>query len=284
MAMEVIETVAQLRRRTAQWRCQGLRSALVPTMGNLHAGHLSLLAAARGRADRVIASVFVNPTQFGPAEDYASYPRTLEQDQQALAAAGCDLLFAPPLEEVYPPSPTPSMVGLDPGPLAHDLCGAFRPGHFHGVLQVVARLFNFIAPDLAIFGEKDYQQLVLLQALARDLAFPIRIEGVATVRESDGLAMSSRNQYLAPAERARAGVLHATLQSAADQIREGRCVPEVEQAGYASLREAAMIPDYFALRRASDLGPVTAADRSLRVLAAARLGRTRLIDNLAIEL
>ncbi len=282
--MELIETVAQLRRRTADWRCQGLRSALVPTMGNLHAGHLSLLAAARGRADRVVASVFVNPTQFGPSEDYASYPRTLQQDRQALAAAGCDLLFAPALEEVYPPAPTSSMVGLDPGPLANELCGAFRPGHFHGVLQVVARLFNFIQPDLAVFGEKDFQQLVLLQALARDLAFPIRIEGIATVRESDGLAMSSRNQYLAPAERARAGALHATLQWAVEQLRNGHGAPDTEQAGYARLREAGLIPDYFAVRRALDLGPVRVSDRSLRVLAAARLGRTRLIDNLPIEL
>lgn len=282
--METIETVALLRRRMADWRCQGLRSALVPTMGNLHAGHLSLLGAARSRADRIVASVFVNPTQFGPSEDYASYPRTLVQDQQALAAAGCDVLFAPPLHEVYPDAPVPTMIGLDPGPLANQLCGAFRPGHFQGVLQVVARLFNFVQPDLAVFGEKDYQQLILLQALARDLAFPIEVEGVATVRESDGLAMSSRNQYLTPSERARASALHAALQWAAGEARAGRALTDIEQGGYRRLREAGLIPDYLALRRALDLGPASACDRSLRVLAAARLGRTRLIDNLPIEL
>jgi pantoate--beta-alanine ligase len=282
--MKVIETVADLRRQTASWRCQGLRSALVPTMGNLHAGHLSLLAAARPRADRLVTSIFVNPTQFAPGEDYASYPRSLSQDTEALAAAGCDLLFAPAVEEVYPASLAPAMVGLEPGPLAHQLCGAFRPGHFSGVLQVVARLFNFVQPDLAVFGEKDYQQLILLQALGRDLAFPIQIDGVATVREVDGLAMSSRNQYLDPVERVRAAALYRGLCLAAAELADGRSPAEVEQRGYARLREAGFQPDYVAVRRALDLQPAGCADRSLRVLAAARLGRTRLIDNVAVEL
>ncbi|MCB1636425.1 MAG: pantoate--beta-alanine ligase [Xanthomonadales bacterium] len=280
--MPLVSQVAALRAQSQRWRCAGERIALVPTMGNLHEGHLSLVREAKLHADRVIASIFVNPTQFGPGEDYERYPRTFEADRLALQAAGCDLLFAPTVAEMYPEGNAEGMVGLNPGPLGRQLCGAFRPGHFEGVLQVVARLFHQALPDVALFGEKDYQQLTLLRALARDLGFPVQVIGLPTVREADGLALSSRNQYLAADERQQAAQLHATLQQAAGELLAGAAVEGVEQAGYARLLKAGFRPDYLAVRRSEDLGTPTAGDRELRVLAAARLGTTRLIDNLAV--
>lgn len=282
--MLTVHTVAELRALSGRWRASAERIALVPTMGNLHAGHLSLVAAARRHADRVIASIFVNPTQFGPGEDYSRYPRTPQADAQALAEAGCDALFAPSVAEVYPQGATPPLVGLDAGELGRQLCGAFRPGHFAGVLQVVARLFNHALPDVALFGEKDYQQLVLLRALAQDLAFPLQVHGLPTVREADGLAMSSRNQYLTDADRRRAAGLHAALQAGAASLRAGQSVVEVEQDGYQRLTSLGFRPDYFAVRRAEDLATPTDGDSQLRILVAARLGATRLIDNIAVDL
>lgn len=282
--MLTVQTVAELRALSGRWRASAQRIALVPTMGNLHAGHLSLVAAARQYADRVVASIFVNPTQFGPGEDFSRYPRTPQADAQALSEAGCDALFTPSVEEVYPAGATPPMVAFDAGELGRQLCGAFRPGHFAGVLQVVARLFNHALPDVALFGEKDYQQLVLLQALARDLAFPIEVRGLPTVREVDGLAMSSRNQYLAETDRRRAAGLHASLQDGAKSLRAGQSIAEVEQSGYQALQSMGFRPDYFSIRRSRDLAFPAADDRQLRILAAARLGDTRLIDNIAVEL
>ncbi len=282
--MHTVHTVAGLRRQTAAWRAAGQRIALVPTMGNLHAGHLRLVAEARERAERVVASIFVNPMQFGGGEDFGAYPRTLDDDSRQLAAAGLDLLFAPPLAEVYPRG-LDAMTQVQVPDISNILCGAFRPGHFTGVATVVAKLFNMAQPDVALFGEKDWQQLLVIRRLARDLDFPVEIVGVATVREPDGLAMSSRNGYLSPEERAVAPRLHAALQDAAERLRGGgRDYRAIEDAARADLEAAGLRPDYVAIRRAVDLAAPAADDSDLRILAAAWLGRARLIDNCPVAL
>lgn len=272
-----------MRRVIAQWRCTGARIALVPTMGNLHAGHLRLMQVARRRADRVVASIFVNPTQFGPGEDYHGYPRTLVADQRRLLDAGVDALFVPQPAVMYPRGESAGTVVSVPG-LSRELCGAFRPVHFDGVTSVVLRLFNIVVPDVAVFGEKDYQQLVILRLMAADLHLPLRIVGVPTVRERDGLAMSSRNQYLTAGERRIAPQLHATLRGCAERLQAGeRDHRIIERDAQQRLQGAGLDPDYVAIRQAADLAPVQAGCRELRVLAAARLGRARLIDNIAVR-
>ncbi len=281
--MQTVHTIERLRRMIADWRRAGLRTAFVPTMGNLHEGHLRLVDVARQHADRVVASVFVNPTQFGPNEDYARYPRTLEADRAGLEGRGCDLLFAPPVEEMYPDGGD-SLTWVEVERLTDRLCGASRPGHFRGVTTVVSKLFNIVQPDVAVFGEKDFQQLVVIRQMVRDLFMPIEVVGVPTVREEDGLAMSSRNGYLSAEERAIAPGLQRCLQQAAASLRSGRPVIEVEQAGMAALRSAGFDPEYFSVVRQADLEPPTAGDRELVILAAARLGKTRLIDNLPLAL
>jgi pantoate--beta-alanine ligase len=281
--MQTVHTIERLRRMIADWRRAGLRTAFVPTMGNLHEGHLRLVDVARQHADRVVASVFVNPTQFGPNEDYARYPRTLEADRAGLEGRGCDLLFAPPVEEMYPDGGG-SLTWVEVERLTDRLCGASRPGHFRGVTTVVSKLFNIVQPDVAVFGEKDFQQLVVIRQMVRDLFMPIEVVGVPTVREEDGLAMSSRNGYLSAEERAIAPGLQRCLQQAAASLRSGRPVIEVEQAGMAALRSAGFDPEYFSVVRQADLEPPTAGDRELVILAAARLGKTRLIDNLPLAL
>lgn len=280
--MDVATTVAEVRARVRDWRSAGQRIALVPTMGNLHAGHLSLLAAARERADRVIASVFVNPLQFGPAEDFAAYPRTLNDDTGLLAEAHCDLLFAPSVEQVYPDGGAqPTLITVRG--LATVLCGQFRPGHFDGVATVVAKLFNIVAPDVAVFGEKDYQQYVIIRRMTSDLMLPVEIVGAPTVRAADGLALSSRNRYLSPEERAIAPAIHRALLAAVKRIDKGeKDYPAIEAAGWQALAVAGLRPDYFAVRDAGDLQPPRPASRELVVLTAARLSRTRLIDNLRV--
>lgn len=282
--MKRIERIDPLRVQIADWRRRGARIALVPTMGNLHRGHLALVDAARAQAERVVATVFVNPLQFGPGEDFARYPRTLDEDAAALRARGCDLLFAPPKAEVYPRGRAGQTWVEVPG-LSGDLCGASRPGHFRGVATVVAKLFGMVQPDLAVFGEKDLQQLLVIRRMAADLNLPVGILGVPTVREPDGLALSSRNAYLAPEERARAPRLYATLQVAAEALRAGTPPAAAEAEAEAALRAAGFVPDYVRVRRAADLLPPPADSpaRALVVLAAARLGRARLIDNLAVE-
>jgi pantoate--beta-alanine ligase len=285
--VERIDSIAALRARRAQWRREAKRVALVPTMGNLHAGHLSLIGAAAERGDRIIASVFVNPLQFGPGEDFAAYPRTLERDAALLRDAGCDLLFAPAETEVYPRGREGQTFVEVPG-LSDELCGASRPGHFRGVATVVAKLFNMVQPDLAVFGEKDLQQLLVIRRLVADLDLPIEIIGAPIVREDDGLAMSSRNRYLGAGERALAPALYSTLTRAAEQVRSGVALATVEQQAREALAAAGLVPDYVSVRRRSDLGrppvePAEAADRALVILAAAQLGRARLIDNLACE-
>jgi pantoate--beta-alanine ligase len=278
--METVTTVDALRAQVLQWRAAGLRIAFVPTMGNLHAGHMSLLAAARYRGDRVVASIFVNPLQFGPSEDYTAYPRTLLDDQQLLQEARCDLLFAPGVADMYPHGGDQRTLIVVRG-LSEILCGRFRPGHFDGVATVVAKLFGIVAPDVAVFGEKDYQQLLVVRDMTLDLALPVQIVGAPTVRATDGLALSSRNRFLSAEERARAPAIYQSLSQAARAIYGGSADhAELERAASLMLQQAGMSVDYFSIRNAADLSEPSAASTDLVVLTAVRLGRARLIDNL----
>jgi pantoate--beta-alanine ligase len=278
--METLTTIDAVRAQLRAWRKIGLRIGFVPTMGNLHAGHLSLLAAARYRADRVIASVFVNPIQFGPNEDFARYPRTPEEDARVLTEAHCDLLFAPSVLEIYPDGGSQATLVSVRG-LSEILCGQVRPGHFDGVATVVAKLFGIVAPDVAIFGEKDYQQFLLIRRMTLDLALPVEVLAAPTVRASDGLALSSRNRYLSPEERARAPAIYQSLRAAVAAIDAGgRDYADIELEGREALVAAGMRPDYFSIRNAADLAEPVPAAPDLIVLAAARLGRSRLIYNL----
>lgn len=280
--MIIVHTVADLRARLSELRRGGRVVGFVPTMGNLHAGHDSLLALARERADVSVASVFVNPTQFGPNEDYGAYPRTLDADAEILRARGCDVLFAPTVDEMYPGG-TRDAFRIEVPRLSEILCGAVRPGHFSGVATVVATLFNMVQPELAVFGLKDYQQLLVIRRLVRDLAFPIEILGGPTVREASGLAMSSRNQYLSAEEKAHATTIYLTLQQMAREARAGVPREAIEREALARLEQAGFKPDYAALRRADDLEePAAGTTSGLVALIAARLGRARLIDNLLI--
>ncbi len=282
--MRVIDDIAPLRATVRQWRAGGERIGLVPTMGSLHDGHMSLLAAARGQADRVVASVFVNPLQFGPGEDFERYPRTPAEDERLLAAAGCDVLFAPPVRQIYPDGGR-SATRVSVESLAGILCGRSRPGHFDGVATIVAKLFGIVQPDLAVFGEKDYQQLAIIRRMTEDLDIPVEIVGAPTVRGADGLAMSSRNRYLTDAERAVAPRIHATLRAAASRIQDGdRDFAALSAWGEAQLREAGMAPDYFEVRDALSLLEPAVDAREVVVLTAARLGKARLIDNLRVPL
>lgn len=257
--------------------------ALVPTMGNLHAGHYSLLRTARERCERIVASVFVNPTQFGPNEDFARYPRTLDADARGLAEQGCDVLFAPTVETMYP-------FGIDAATqvkvkgVTETLEGAFRPGHFDGVATVVLRLLNLAQPDAAILGRKDYQQLLTIRRMTADLCLPVDIVAAETVREANGLAMSSRNQYLSAQERTQAALIQRTLQQMRTAVLHGTGHAAVEASAIATLDAAGFRTDYAAIRKADDLAlPATAQTSGLVALIATRLGSTRLIDNLAID-
>jgi pantoate--beta-alanine ligase len=273
----VVDTLPHLRERVADWRRRGERVAFVPTMGNLHAGHFSLVRLAREHADRVVASVFVNPTQFGPNEDFARYPRTPEADAAGLREAGCDLLWMPGVDAMYPYGSANAVRIQVPG-VTDVLEGAHRPGHFDGVATVVARLFLQVQPDAAVFGRKDYQQLAVIRYLVQDLSFPIEVVAAPTVREADGLAMSSRNQYLSDAERPVAARINAVLQDAAAAVRSGADMAGAEAAATQALGAAGFDVDYVAIR-SRDLRDATGADNELVALAAARLGWTRLIDN-----
>ena len=281
--MQQAENRVQIHSVTRSWRRKGLTIALVPTMGNLHGGHIALVEAARKEADRVVASIYVNPTQFGQGEDFTSYPRTLEADCVALEQAGCDVLFVPGHDTMYP-SGLEHAIRLQASPdLATILEGNTRPDHFNGVVTVVARLFNLVDPDIAVFGEKDYQQLLVIQRMVYDLGYNIRIVPVPTVRESSGLAMSSRNNYLESAERASAGRLNAVLLDAAGQINDGaEDFSRVEQDTISILEESGFRVDYVAVRRAGDLDLPRSDDQELRVLAAVWSGLTRLIDNVGV--
>jgi pantoate--beta-alanine ligase len=282
--MQIARTREELWSFTGPWRREAVRVALVPTMGNLHQGHLALVQAARQRADRVIASIFVNPTQFGDGEDFHAYPRTLDADQRMLAKAGCDLAFVPDAHTMYPLG-LGDAVRLRAAPsLANTLEGEFRPGHFDGVVTVVARLFNLTTPDLAVFGEKDFQQLLVIRRMVEDLGYPLQILAVPTVRGQGGLALSSRNAYLDDEGRQLAGRLNEVLREAAGRIASGDADREAVEAEVRDrLQHAGMRVDYAAVRRESDLAVPGAGDRMLRILAAAWCGTTRLIDNVPVS-
>lgn len=280
--MQTLGLIAELRETIREWRAAGDRIAFVPTMGNLHDGHLRLVDEARRESDRVVVSVFVNPSQFGPTEDFGAYPRTPAEDAGKLSALGVDLLYIPEAAEIYPEDPA-NMTFVEVPGLSEGLCGRFRPGHFRGVATVVLKLFNQVQPDLAVFGEKDFQQLTMIRRMVRDMNLPMEILGVPTVREPTGLAMSSRNAYLAEDDRARAGLLYAGLCQAAETLHEGcRDFSGIEAQQISLLTEAGFSVDYFAIRRQEDLLVPRLEDERLVVLVAARLGRTRLIDNLKV--
>jgi pantoate--beta-alanine ligase len=277
--IETVDDLSRLRATVAGWKREGLRVALVPTMGNLHAGHFSLVMLARQYADRVVSSVFVNPTQFGPNEDFTRYPRTPEADMRGLEDAGCDLLWLPSVEAMYPLGTELAMRMHAPG-VSEVLEGAHRPGHFDGVCTVVARLFNQVQPDFAAFGKKDYQQLAVIRQMVSDLAFPIELLPGSIVRELDGLAMSSRNQYLTEEERPRAALIRKVLLGMRDAIQAGTPRAQVEAAAVAELTEGGYVVDYAAIRTPELTEPGDEHAGPRVALAAAKLGRTRLIDNL----
>ncbi|MEE9100944.1 MULTISPECIES: pantoate--beta-alanine ligase [Pseudomonas] len=282
--MNTVKTVRELRAAVARARSEGKRIALVPTMGNLHAGHAALVTKASQRADFVVASIFVNPLQFGPSEDLDKYPRTLAADQEKLLNAGCHLLFAPTVEEMYPDG-MDGQTRLHVTGVSEGLCGGSRPGHFDGVATVVCKLFNMVQPDMALFGEKDFQQLAVIRKLVRDLNLPVQIFGEPTVRAEDGLALSSRNGYLNDDQRATAPVLYRTLKQLAEQVRGGaRDYAALLAEGRQQIEQAGLRIDYLEIRESAGLRPATAEDRQLVILVAAFLGTTRLIDNLAFHI
>ena len=277
--MKIIHTIQELR----DWRRDAGSVAFVPTMGNLHEGHLALVREAAKRADKVVVSIFVNRLQFGQGEDFDRYPRTLEQDAAKLAGEGVAVLFAPNEQELYPR--VAQQYNVEPPNLQNELCGAFRPGHFRGVATVVAKLFNIVEPDYACFGKKDYQQLAILQGMAADLNFRVEIVPVDIGRAADGLALSSRNQYLSEAERKPAPQLYHELQAVASAVENGnRDYAALEQQAAANLKQAGWQVDYVEIRHAGNLQVAHVGDSELVVLAAARLGNTRLIDNVEIHL
>ena len=280
--MRTVHSLKELRTIVRGYRQQGKTIGLVPTMGNLHEGHISLVRKAAESADVVVTSIFVNPMQFGAGEDLDTYPRTLAEDQQQLEAAGNTLVFAPGVEEIYPEGLAQQTQVVVPE-VSDGHCGASRPGHFEGVATVVTMLFNMVQPDLAVFGEKDFQQLAVIRKMARDLMMPVEVIGAPTIREDDGLAKSSRNGYLSAAERKIAPIVHQTLQETASELAQGRTdFSALEQQARNKLSEAGMRPDYFNIVNSLTLKPATAEDSEITLLVAAFLGTTRLIDNLSI--
>jgi pantoate--beta-alanine ligase len=282
--IETIARPAAVLERVFGWRRQGLRVALVPTMGNLHRGHATLVAQARKHADRVVVSVFVNPLQFGPSEDFNTYPRTLAEDKLLLEEYAADLLFAPEVSDMYP-QPKQYHTVVQVPELSDILCGAVRPGHFVGVATVVAKLFNIVQPDVALFGEKDYQQLAIIKRMAIDLCMPLKVIGVPTVREIDGLAMSSRNRYLNAEQRRLAPNIYAALSAVAQLLSDGHHdYAKLESLAAEKLQQGGFTPDYVSIRDADSLLLPSEQSHKLVVLTAARLGRARLIDNVRVTL
>lgn len=282
--MQIFIRPPDLSDRVRSWRARGERTAFVPTMGNLHAGHGDLVSRARQVADRVVVSVFVNPMQFGPSEDFAQYPRTPDEDRQLLEKLDVDVLFTPEVSGIYPAGVSHSTV-VDVPELSSTLCGEFRPGHFQGVATVVVKLLNLVAPDVALFGEKDFQQLAIIRRAVTDLCLPVTIIGSPTVRERDGLAMSSRNRYLTAEQRLIAPKIFAILEKARQALQAGnRDFKQIESIGNAALAAAGYKVDYFAVRDAETLQAPAAHTAHLVVLTAARLGRARLIDNVQVKL
>lgn len=281
--MHLVHSVSELHATLAPWRSARESIALVPTMGNLHAGHASLVTKARELAECVVVSVFVNPLQFGPNEDFDKYPRTLEADIARVKQAGANVVFAPSVKDLYPGGFPPATTVSVGGRLTEILCAPFRPGHFTGVATVVNILFNRVAPDIALFGQKDYQQLAVIRQMVDDLGLSIRIVGVPTVRETDGLAMSSRNQYLSAEERKKSAKLYACLQWVGEQLTAGRRdYASLSQEGQARLVKAGFNPQYLGIR-AADLAAPAETTKDFVVLTAAYLGTTRLIDNLQLR-
>lgn len=275
--MQTVSSIEALRSQIRQWRQTGLSIAFVPTMGNLHDGHLQLVKSAQQLADKVVVSIFVNPTQFGPNEDFASYPRTEIEDQNRLTSCGTDLLFLPSVETIYPDN---CQTQISVNALSRLHCGQHRPGHFDGVALVVCKLLNMVQPDFLVLGEKDFQQLAILKILVTDLNLPVTIQGVATVREADGLAMSSRNRYLSNEQRQIAPQLYHALKQAHNQILTGSANLEtIGSQQIQRLQQAGFSVDYFSICRSNDLQLANNNDSDLVILAAARLGKTRLIDN-----
>ncbi len=280
--LPIVRTVVELRAQVRAWRAAGETVAMTPTMGALHEGHLSLVRLARTRAGRVVASIFVNPAQFGPNEDFERYPRDEGGDARLLASAGCDLLYAPDVSQIYPPG---YATKVSVSGVSEPLDGAARPGHFDGVATVVTKLLNQAQPDVAVFGEKDFQQLQLIRRLALDLDIPVEIIGAPIARDADGLALSSRNAYLSAAERPIAGMMNKVLADAAARLRAGDSVEKVEATGRAALeRHGFDRVDYFEVRQVEDLSPADGPpyEGRVRIFAAAHLGKTRLIDNMAV--
>ncbi|BAP13198.1 MAG: pantoate--beta-alanine ligase [Alcanivorax borkumensis] len=279
--MQTAHSVAQVREHVRGWHRKGQSVGFVPTMGNLHDGHISLVREARTRCDVVVVSIFVNPTQFGPNEDFDRYPRTLDADAAALVEAGADLLFAPSVEEMYPLGQNQTWVDVDQ--LGDHLCGASREGHFRGVTTVVSKLLNIVQPDVAIFGEKDFQQLAILRRMCEELLFPVKIVGAATSRETDGLARSSRNGFLSESERTLAPQLYAHLQQVKTEIIGGeRNYRALESRTSQSLNSTGFSVDYITIANARTLAPAGPDDTDLIVAVAAKLGSTRLIDNISL--
>ncbi len=279
--MQKVTSIESLRHIIKQWRQQGQSIAFVPTMGNLHAGHIKLVTEAGKKADKVVVSIFVNPTQFGEGEDFESYPRTALDDEQKLHAVATDLLFIPAVEEMYPDKALTviSVAGVSVG-----YCGASRPGHFEGVATVVSKLFNIVQPDFACFGEKDFQQLTVIRRMVRDLDIPVEIVAVTTEREPDGLAMSSRNGYLTEQQRLLAPLLYQSLCQARDSVLQGVLnMTDIELQQQLFLTKQGFDVDYFSICRSDDLQPAMNSDKQLIILAAAKLGKPRLIDNIYLS-
>ena len=274
--MQTLTTVPDLRALIRAWRAQGERIAFVPTMGSLHAGHIQLVKVARQHAERVVVSIFVNPTQFGVGEDFASYPRTETCDQQKLVAEEVDVLFLPSIADMYTAN---AKTAVTVSELSTVYCGAFRPGHFSGVATVVCKLFNCVQPNVAVFGRKDFQQLAVIRTMVQDLHIPVDIVGVDTMREPSGLAMSSRNSYLSPMEKQLAPQLYQTLCVARDALLAGQVIADIEQQATQFLLNAGFQVDYFTVCHSSDLSKASTIDGDLVILTAVRLGKTRLIDN-----
>jgi pantoate--beta-alanine ligase len=282
--VQTVSTAEALREQLAEWRQAGEHIALVPTLGNLHDGHLSLVSIAREHAERVVISIFVNPTQFAAGEDYENYPRTLDRDKLKMKKVSVDLLFAPEVATIYPFGVENATTVTVPA-LSQGLCGSFRPGHFDGVASVVTRLFGLVRPHVAVFGQKDYQQLLVVRRLVEDLNLGVKIVGGPTLRHEDGLAMSSRNQYLTDEERQRAPVMHKVLVSIEEALHSGnRDFAALEKKGIETLTQAGLQPDYVSILRAETLQPPDRDDDHLVIVLAARIGAARLIDNELVEI
>ncbi|GIU03977.1 pantothenate synthetase [Shewanella sp. c952] len=281
--MITTESISAIRKQVLAWRMKGETVAFVPTMGNLHLGHLTLVKEAKSRADHVVASIFVNPMQFGQNEDLDAYPRTLSNDQSALIAAGAELLFTPTPDIIYPKG-MEAQTFVEVPLISNQLCGESRPGHFRGVATIVCKLFNIVQPDIAVFGQKDFQQLLVIKTMVEDLSMPIEIIGVETIREDSGLAMSSRNGYLTAAQKQQAAVLKQTLDKMAIELCAGKQTDEVISAANIAISAAGFDNDYLDIRNAKTFNKAANSDTEQVILVAAYMGATRLIDNLVVKL